>query len=430
LKLIEIILKYLVFFTAIFADIQETKYSALHNSPGAITIVIIGTSFLNVNCSLLQGIIEERDLVTSYTETVASQCIECNQCTEECDFLITFGKTPKKLANEILNISFFDNSLFPYSCNICGYCQKLCPNDLDLGLMIMEAREKLVLERIGPLSGHQPAIEGQEFYISENFRFVSAGKGVKSCDTIFFPGCALSAYSPNLVKATYSSLTVKYPDLGIALGCCGGPSELIGKTGYANQITEKLEQDIKRLGASEIVIACPYCYKRLSEQLTYLKPVSLYNVLSEAGVKIPETGNSTYSIHDPCSARNQPIIHDAMRSLISKAGYTIDETTHTRENTHCCGMGGMVFLVNTKVGAAKAQRTIGESSYDLVTYCATCRDIFSGQGKRCVHVLDLLFNKNSDEQAGKAPNSPEIATTNLKSLNRWVRDLATEINIF
>jgi len=174
-------------------------------------------------------------------------------------------------------------------------------------------------------------------------------------------------------------------------------------------------------------VACPYCYKRLSEQLIDLKPVSLYKVLSEAGAKFPEKGNSTYSIHDPCSARGQPEIQDAARSLIYKAGYTIDEHTHTRDNTHCCGMGGLVFLVNADVGAAKTERTVRESLHDLVTYCATCRDIFAGQGKKCVHLLDLLFNKNSAEQAAKAPNAPDVATKNLKALNQWVRDLAKEI---
>jgi Fe-S oxidoreductase len=291
----------------------------------------------------------------------------------------------------------------------------------------MEAREKLVSERIGPLPGHKPAIEGQEFYISDNFRVISAGKGAEPCDAVFFPGCALSAYSPDLVTATYSFLNSQYANLGIALGCCGGPSELIGKTDYANQITERLEQHIKRLGASEIIVACPYCYKRLSERLTDLKPVSLYKVLCEAGAKFPGKGYCTYSIHDPCSARDQPEIQDAARSLISKAGYTIDEPIHNRENTHCCGMGGMVFLANADVGAAKAQRTIRESPHNLVTYCATCRDIFAGQGKKCVHLLDLLFNKNPAEQAVKAPNAPEVATNNMKALNQWVRDLAKEI---
>ncbi len=76
-----------------------------------------------------------------------------------------YGKTPKELANEALNTNFSDNPVLPYSCNICGYCQKLCPENLDLRLMIMEAREKLVSKRIGPLSGHQPAVEGQKFYI-------------------------------------------------------------------------------------------------------------------------------------------------------------------------------------------------------------------------------------------------------------------------
>jgi len=364
--------------------------------------------------------------MANYAETVAAQCIECDQCIAECDFLIEYGKTPKELADEALDTRFSDNPVLPYSCNICGYCQKLCPENLNLGFMMMEAREKLVSERIGPLPGHQPAIDGQEFYLSDNFRIVSAGKGAKSCDVVFFPGCALSAYSPDLVKATYSFLTARYANLGIALGCCGGPSELVGKIDYANQITEKFEQDLKRLDASEIIVACPYCYKRLSEQLIDLKPISLYEVISEINAKFPEKGSGTYSIHDPCSARGQPEIQDAVRSLISKVGYKIEEHTHTRENTHCCGMGGMVFLANANVGAAKAERTIRESPHDLVTYCATCRDIFAGQGKKSVHVLDLLFNKNPAEQAAKVPNAPEVATNNLRALNQWVKNLAEE----
>lgn len=90
--------------------------------------------------------------------------------------------------------------------------------------------------------------------------------------------------------------------------------------------------------------------------------------------------------------------------MISEAGYTIDEHIHNRENTHCSGMGEMVFLVSADVGAAKAQRTIRESPHDLVTYCATFRDIFAGQGKKCVHILYLLFTKNPAEQATKVPN--------------------------
>jgi Fe-S oxidoreductase len=293
--------------------------------------------------------------------------------------------------------------------------------------MAMEAREKLVSDGTGPLPGHKPAIEGQEFYLSDNFRIVSAGKGAESCDVVFFPGCALSAYLPDIVQATYSHLTAQYANLGIALGCCGGPSALVGKTDYANQITEQLEQDIKSLGASEIIVACPYCYKRLSEQLTDVKPVSLYKVLSETDAEFPEKGNNAYTIHDPCSARGHPEIQDAARALIFKAGYTIEEHAHTRDNTHCCGMGGMVFLANADVGTAKTERTIRESSHDLVTYCATCRDIFSGQGKKCVHLLDLLFGKNPAEQAAKAPNPPEIAAGNMKALNQWARNSAKEI---
>ncbi|HEY5535031.1 MAG TPA: hypothetical protein VIL99_08885, partial [Ignavibacteria bacterium] len=57
---------------------------------------------------------------------------------------------------------------------------------------------------------------------------------------------------------------------------------------------------------------------------------------------------------------------------------------------------------------------------------ATCRDVFAGQGTKCVHLLDLLFNKNPTEQAVKVPNTLEVATKNMKILNQWVRSLAEE----
>ena len=114
-------------------------------------------------------------------------------------------------------------------------------------------------------------------------------------------------------------------------------------------------------------------------------------------------------------------MQDAVRNLAETAGYHIEEHTHIRDNTHCCGMGGMVFLANAGVGTAKADRTIRESNHDLATYCATCRDIFAGQGKPAIHLLDLLFTTDPANQAQKVPHSPEVAINNLKTLNQWVR---------
>nr|WP_319537450.1 (Fe-S)-binding protein [uncultured Methanospirillum sp.] len=359
--------------------------------------------------------------MAQYAQTVAHQCNECGKCSDECDFLIAYAKTPRELAEEVLQAQFSNDPTLPYSCNICGYCKEICPVDLDIGQMITEIREQMVSEKTGPLPGHKPAVDGQEFYLSDNFRIVSAGKNASHCEKVFFPGCALCAYSPDLVTATYEYLVKQFGTIGIALGCCGGPSQLIGRSEYARQIANQLEQEVKKTGATELIVSCPYCYKLLSERLTDIKPVSLFPLLQEAEDRILEKGTGTYSIHDPCSARNEPAIQNAARNLAEIAGYTIEEHTHTRDNTHCCGMGGMVFLANATVASAKACRTIRESSHDLVTYCATCRDIFAGQGKHAIHLLDLLFTPDPAAQAQKIPNSPEVATNNLKTLNQWVR---------
>jgi Fe-S oxidoreductase len=359
--------------------------------------------------------------MTQYAETVVNKCIECGVCINECDFLIAYGKSPLELAEKARTNNFSDDPILPYSCNICGYCKTLCPEDLDIGLMIAGIRERMVSEKTGPLPGHQPAIDGQEFYLSDNFRIVSAGENTDHCTKVFFPGCALSAYSPDLVKNSYAHLVNRFGNIGIALGCCGGPSELIGRSEYARKIAHQLEEEVKKTGATELIVSCPYCYKLLSKRLTSIKPVSLFPLLVSGGYQFTEKGTGTFSIHDPCSVRGEREIQNAVRSLAKTAGYTIEEHEHTRDNTHCCGMGGMVFLANATVGSGKASRTIHESPHDLVTYCATCRDIFAGQGKHSIHLLDLLFTPDPAGQATKAPNSPQVATNNLKTLNQWVK---------
>ena len=74
--------------------------------------------------------------MTSHGETVANQCIECGKCSDECDFLISYAKTPRELAEEALLTNFSNDPVLPYSCNICGYCKEFCPDELDIGLMI------------------------------------------------------------------------------------------------------------------------------------------------------------------------------------------------------------------------------------------------------------------------------------------------------
>ena len=74
----------------------------------------------------------------------------------------------------------------------------------------------------------------------------------------------------------------------------------------------------------------------------------------------------------------------------------------SREKTECCSYGGLMWLANRSLAKAVVQRRIAESPLDYVTYCAMCRDLFAAQGKRSLHLLDLLLEADPESRAMRA----------------------------
>jgi Fe-S oxidoreductase len=361
--------------------------------------------------------------VPRYAELVLKECIQCGKCGDGCDFMQTFGRTPTELADEALETGFRKDKVLPYSCNICGYCQTVCPKGLDIGLMLTEVRERLISDGEGPLNVHLPAVQAEESAVSEDFWAISPGKENDRCQRVFMPGCSLSRYSSEIVQKTYSYLVDKLGDMGIVLTCCGGPSHLIGNVERAKQIAEQLEQALISIGAKEIITACPFCTKNLSRYFTKIRTIPLYPVLMDLETGLRTKYEGTFSLHDPCTARDRPDIHDAVRFLIVRSGSLYEEPEHSRDRSQCCGMGGMVMLANPLLAVNRSESIIRSMDHDIVTYCCSCRNMFSSQGARAIHLLDLLFSDDPSKMAAMSPNDASTETKNLRFLKKWVEGL-------
>lgn len=349
-------------------------------------------------------------------ERVLNNCTECGLCMDECDFLQKYCTFPKELAITYKEQGFSDNQVIPYSCNVCTLCKFRCPEGLDMGKMAMEMRQEMVKHGIGPLPQHASIKESQEFYVSDEFK-VTIPSSDKVTARVFFPGCSLSAYSPDLVINTYEYLNEKLPGIGIMLGCCGGPAYLTGDNDTFEPISRDLGSEVKKVGAKQIIVACPFCYGLLKQNNPELNPVSLYRVLDGIGVPASKEA-AIYNIHDPCTARYEPEIHESVRSIIRKSGHDIIEISHSKEESHCCGMGGMVYAVDEELGNLRSKRTLDESNRDIITYCTTCRETLQGQGGHVIHLLDLIFNPEWKSSSKVPPNTPEVSTENMKSLKK------------
>jgi Fe-S oxidoreductase len=132
---------------------------------------------------------------------------------------------------------------------------------------------------------------------------------------------------------------------------------------------------------------------------------SLYEVIAE--LKLPEGIEAhdtyTFSLHDSCTVRDEKELMDSVRDLVKRMGYEIDEMQYSREMTRCCGAGGMVPYVDLELYLNQADKRAGEASYDMLTYCASCRETFAVTGKPSIHVLDLLFNPEWQVELDRLP---------------------------
>lgn len=361
----------------------------------------------------------------------AERCLQCDckLCIENCDFLHSYFKTAKELADRFKAGEFRDKPAIPYSCSLCGLCGSLCPQDLCMSDACLEIRRALVAEGRGPLPQHKFIDINLQWTTSDKFVLAQAGSETGETKQVFFPGCTLSAYSPSLVISTYQYLRERLPGTGILLHCCGRSAFDLGQQQKFEEIQRKVAAQLAELGTSEIITACPNCYMTFKRLTSGVKVRSLYEVMAEVG--LPEESKAkeaqTFSLHDSCSVRWDGGIQDSVRTLLKTMGYQIEEMEHSRQNTLCCGMGGMVPYVDIDLAFKAAKRRAKEAHFDLVTYCASCREHLANPeaaGKPCLHILDLIFNPDWMQARLSSPNLGPTRRENQAKLKALLQERA------
>ena len=329
----------------------------------------------------------------------AARCLTCvcSQCVKNCPFLQhyvqQFPHTEKELVR-LLGDQGLASPLISYSCHYCGLCQAVCPKDLHAGRTCLATREALVARGQGPLPPHKGIQNYVKWGSSATFALSRPDPATGKAVRVFFPGCSLAGHATPVVKAAYAYLHRQLPDTGIMLNCCGAPSYFMGEREVMLRVIGKVREELDRLGAREVIVACTHCYVTFQEFLPEVKTRSIYEVLNEVG--LPAGASSTtpgiFNIQDACGARQAPQIHAAVRQLVRDLGNAIEEMPHNRERSICCGSGGMVPAVAPDLAKQMTDFRLSEATRDLVTYCASCRARLAKTGHPTLHVLDLLFN--------------------------------------
>jgi NADPH-dependent glutamate synthase beta subunit-like oxidoreductase len=360
----------------------------------------------------------------------AARCLSCtcSQCVQNCTFLQHYVPDYPHTGKEFVRILRARGEAeprIPYSCQVCGLCQAVCPKELDVGLACREFREHLCDTGRGPLPQHKGTRNFVKWGTSPTFALSRPDPATGKARRIFFPGCNLPGHSPHLVKAAYAYLREKLPDTGIMLNCCGAPSDLLGEKEVLNRLAAGVAAEMARLGADELITACTYCLFIIRQHRPEIKTRSLYEVMLERGLPPgAKTGKSAvFNVHDSCGARQSPPIQEAVRRLLQEAGHRYEEMLHCKERSICCGSGGMAPAVDAALTRKMTEFRLSEASFDLVTYCASCRARLAGAGHPALHLLELIFNPDWEQAKTAPPAGPRKRWWRRWRLERYFQGL-------
>ncbi|WP_435550447.1 pyridine nucleotide-disulfide oxidoreductase/dicluster-binding protein [Desulfobacterium sp. N47] len=366
----------------------------------------------------------------------ASRCLhcECLECVKACSYLDHFGSYPRKYAREIYNNSSIvagarQANKLVNSCNLCGLCETVCPENFAMQTLCLKARRDMVQKGKMPPSAHEFALLDMQFSNSDQFAMAMHEPGHESSAYIFFPGCQVCASSPGKVKSVYAHLRQTLTGgVGLMLGCCSAPAFWAGEEELFQKQSSMWQSKWVDLGRPQIILACSTCYKIFKTYLQEAPIISLWSILDETGLPHDFTvlkDAAPLALHDPCTTRYESALQTNVRNLLQKMGQPFLELKAKREHAECCGFGGLMQNANPDLAKTVIKRLAGQSLADYVTYCAVCRDNLAGAGKRTVHILDLIFREDSepDPAARKRPGWSQRQENRLRLKNNLLNEL-------
>lgn len=353
--------------------------------------------------------------------TAMHKCTRCGQCTygnEEADFsslcpMQIKGKFFTYSAGGVMQLAralyegriTFSESVrdILYLCTTCGACEVNCgviESQVDLftlikkelvknGIPLLEPHKMLaenILTRKSPYGGRLPG--RNEWLPKERSEKMSS-----QAEIFYFVGC-VSSYKETEIPNAFSSVLEK---LGTSFTvsddewCCGAPLYFSGNEEKVSDIVKHNVEIIENSGASTVVMTCPTCTmvfkkyypKWLKRELNFEVLHStefLEELLRDGKLKLDTVASDkTVTYHDPCHLGRGLEIYDPPRRILSYIkGIQFKELSTSRENSFCCGGGGLLPTGFPKFSDDLAQARISEikdmGAKLIVSACPACKE--------------------------------------------------------
>ncbi len=371
--------------------------------------------------------------------TAMHKCTRCGQCSyggEEAEFvslcpMYIKGKFFTYSAGGVMQMARalyegkigFSESVrdLLYLCTTCGACEVNCgviESQIDLftllkkellqnGITLQEPHQMVVeniLSKKTPYAGRLPA---RDEWLAKEKR----GKIASQAEIFYFVGC-VSSYRETEIASAFVSILDKLDIPFSASGeewCCGAPLYFCGHEDKVHDLVTHNVDLIEKSGASTVVLTCPTCsmiFKKYYPQWMKRElPFEVFHAtefmerLQQKGTLKLDTmhAEKTVTYHDPCHLGRGQDIYEAPREILNRIkGIGFKDLTRSRENSFCCGGGGLVpigfpdFSLDLARERASEMKSMGAEL--LLSACPACKEnlkIAAQKLKLRTRVLDI-----------------------------------------
>ncbi|MBW1730801.1 MAG: (Fe-S)-binding protein [Deltaproteobacteria bacterium] len=226
----------------------------------------------------------------------------------------------------------------------------------------------------------------------------------------YFVGC-VSSFRETEMAVSFVNILKKL-DIPFSLSneewCCGAPLYYLGLIDKCKEWARHNVDLIEKSGASVAVFTCPTCsmiFKKyysswIGEELPFdLMHMSEFveQLMKEGQLKFKHKIEKKVIYHDPCHLGRGQKIYDPPRNILSEIpGIQMEEFRFNRENSLCCGGGGLLPAGFPQIADSLAERRAKESMEKspsmIVSCCPGCKESLKLGAKRSrlkIKVKDL-----------------------------------------
>jgi heterodisulfide reductase subunit D len=387
------------------------------------------------------------DQVNDLSKQTIQLCYHCHKCTAGCPTafameygpdrilrLIQFGQRERLLA-----------SRDPWLCLGCEMCGAHCPNDIDIYEVMIalkeisedmgyrvedcqELRELLAdylvqrpetviddrlcagIQRLNSLSQTVVTthnISGDDnstrLIWSQNLERIPPGLDSKQgAELVYFVGCVASLFPrsyrvPQAMSSILEASGADFTTLGGQEWCCGYPLLLMGRLEQAKTLIQHNVTQVKELGASRVVFACPSCYHMwkfvypevLGEEigLEVLHATELLEkMIAQGAIELGEV-DLRVTYHDPCDLGRKSHVFEPPRQVLSSIpGLTFVEMSSCGQISECCGGGGNLESFDPDIGSEVSLHRIDRAceieAQVVVSACQQCERTLTAAVRR------------------------------------------------